>query len=302
MITDPPTAAKGRVGGAVYGVAVALTAATLMAAQGTEFATKVALLGALTLVCLFRPLIERLAPQPYEDDDRLRTTAARFARRLSPAHPKPAGAAFAGVAIVAAAALLVGAGVGQRSTAPGLNVERPDVSALVAELPEVSLDPAVADLVPGFDQAQAEVVVADLAADLTIEAAALDAGDHAVLSSALVGPRLEAATAAIDPALAASAPPTPGAASSPGELPDGGEPAGVAPAPGQRATLDSAKVTIVRTNDSAQALPSLGVIASGALDDPEADGSSFTSVFVMANPADSWLLVDVLDPDALPGG
>ena len=69
MITDPPTAAKGRVGGAVYGTAVGLTAAVLMAAQGTEFATKVALLGALTLVCVFRPLIERLAPAPGDADD-----------------------------------------------------------------------------------------------------------------------------------------------------------------------------------------------------------------------------------------
>ncbi len=89
MITDPPTAAKGRVGGAVYGVAVALTAAALMAAQGTEFATKVALLGALTLVCASRPLIERFAPEPGGDGDTLRSAARHIARRVSPAHPRP---------------------------------------------------------------------------------------------------------------------------------------------------------------------------------------------------------------------
>ncbi len=298
MITDPPTAAKGRVGGAVYGAAVALTAATLMAAQGTEFATKVALLGALTLVCVFRPLIERLAPAPG-DADNLRRASRRLARRLSPEHPRPAIAAVAGVALLAGASLLVGAGTGQRSTPPGADVQRPDVAALVGELPEVTLDPAVAGLVPGFDQAQADALVADLAADLTIEAEAIEAGDDAVLSSALVGPRLEAATAAIDPALAPSpaTSPAPGAASSPGELPGGEEPAAVTPTSGQRVRFTAAEVAIVRTSDSPQALPSLAVLADGSADD-----TPFSSVFVVTKPADAYLLVDVLDPAALPDG
>ena len=299
MITDPPTAAKGRVGGAVYGTAVGLTAAVLMAAQGTEFATKVALLGALTLVCVFRPLIERLAPAPGDADDGLSTASRNVARRLSPAHPRPAFAAVAGVALLAAGAVLVGAGTGQRAAPPGAEDERPDVAALVGDLPEVTMEPAVAGLIPGFDQAQADAVVADVAADLTIEAEAIEAGDHAVLSSALVGPRLEAATAAIDPALVPSSAtsPAPGAATSPGELPGGEEPATVTPAPGQRVTLTAAEVAIVRTSDSPQALPSLAVRADGS-----ADGAAFSSVFVVTKPADVYLLVDVIDPAALPDG
>ena len=268
MITDPPTAAKGRVGGAVYGVAVALTAAALMAAQGTEFATKVALLGALTLVCAFRPLIERLAPKPGDDDDNLRSAASRIGRRLSPARPRPAFVGLAAVALVAGSALLIGAGSGQRSTPMGVDVERPDVAALVADLPEVSLDPAVAGLIPGFDQAEAEAAVADLAADLTIEAESIEAGDSSVLSSALTGPRLEAA-----------------------------EETGVAPGPGQRVTFDAAEVAIVRTSDSPQALPSLAVVADGT-----ADGAEFSSVFIITKPAEDYLLVDVLDPATLPDG
>ncbi|MCB1027434.1 MAG: hypothetical protein KDB24_06695, partial [Microthrixaceae bacterium] len=67
------------------------------------------------------------------------------------------------------------------------------------------------------------------------------------------------------------------------------------PTPGQRVELTSAEVAIVRTSDSPQALPSLSVIADGT-----ADGEEFTSVFVMAKPADAYLLVDVLDPERLP--
>ena len=76
---------------------------------------------------------------------------------------------------------------------------------------------------------------------------------------------------------------------------------GVPPTPGQRVTLGEAEVTIVRTSDSPQALPSLGVIAGGTVDDAAGGGAAFTSVFVLAAPGDDWLLADVLDPDALPG-
>jgi hypothetical protein len=318
MITDPPTAAKGRVGGAVYGVAVALTAAALMAAQGTEFATKVALLGALTLVCASRPLIERFAPEPGGDGDTLRSAARHIARRVSPAHPRPALAGLAAVALVGGATLLVGAGTGQRQTPAGIDVERPDVAALVGDLPEVSLDPAVAEVIPGFDRARAEALVADLAADLMIEAEAIDAGEAAALPSALTGPRLAAATAVLDPSALGDAAPS-NASPSTSEQADTGQPGagqpgaepvapeadpdqGVPPTPGQRVTLGEAEVTIVRTSDSPQALPSLGVIAGGTVDDATSGGAAFTSAFVMAAPVDDWLLVDVLDPDALPGG
>lgn len=294
MITDPPTAAKGRVGGAIYGAGVALVAAALMAAQGTEFATKVALLGALTAVCVFRPLIERLTPVAYGDDDHLRTVAGGVARRLSPAHPRPAGAALATIGVLAIASLLVGAGAGQRTASAADSPARPDVSALVGDLPDADLDPAVTELIPGFDQPQADGLVTDLATDLVIEAEALEGGDPSPLESALVGPRLEAAL------VAAGASPdsgsTPAGTGADGPPPTGEEPAMVLPAPGQRVELTSAEVAIVRTSESPQALPSLSVIADGF-----ADGEAFTSVFVLAKPGDVYLLVDVLDPATLPG-
>ena len=298
MITDPPTAAKGKVGGAVYGAAVGLLAATLMAAQGTEFATKVALLGALTMVCLFRPLIERLTPSPGDPSDDVRAGLGRLAHRVGPGHPRVTAAAMSGVAVLLAAAMLTGAGMGQRTPVSAAEVARPDVSSLVGTPPKATLDPSVAELIPGFDQAQADQLVNDLAADLVIEAEAIDAGEPAPLASALIGPRLEAARVAIDPTLATPTDTSsePGSTNLPGSLPGVEEPAGTPPTPGQRVGLKEAKVTIVRTSDSPQALPSLAVLADGTADDVE-----FSSAFVMTKPGDSYLLVDVVDPTTLPG-
>ena len=61
MITDPMTIPKGRVARVVYSVCVGLLATLLIAPQTTEFATKVAVLSALALVCAARPAA-RTAP------------------------------------------------------------------------------------------------------------------------------------------------------------------------------------------------------------------------------------------------
>ena len=57
MITDPRTIPTSDAGRRVYAVSVGFLAALLMAPWTTEFAHKVALLGALTLVCAARPLL-----------------------------------------------------------------------------------------------------------------------------------------------------------------------------------------------------------------------------------------------------
>ena len=62
MITDPKTIPRGRAARLVYAVGVGLLATLLIAPQTTEFATKVAVLAALALVCLGRPLLERALP------------------------------------------------------------------------------------------------------------------------------------------------------------------------------------------------------------------------------------------------
>jgi hypothetical protein len=70
MITDPRTAPRGRGPRAAYAVAVGMVASVLIAPMQTEYATKVALLGALAIVCAAQPLV-RLVP--------LRTTRRTFA-------------------------------------------------------------------------------------------------------------------------------------------------------------------------------------------------------------------------------
>ena len=63
MITDPKTTPKSRDGRYVYALTVALLAVLLIAPQVTEFWTKVALLGALWIVCAARPVVDVLAPR-----------------------------------------------------------------------------------------------------------------------------------------------------------------------------------------------------------------------------------------------
>src|SRR5439155_20564799 len=60
MITDPRTAPRGRGPRAGYAVSVGLLAALLIAPLRTEYATKVALLGALAIVCALQPLARRV--------------------------------------------------------------------------------------------------------------------------------------------------------------------------------------------------------------------------------------------------
>jgi Na+-translocating ferredoxin:NAD+ oxidoreductase RnfD subunit len=60
MLTDPKTSPRGQRDRVVYAVSVGLLAALLIAPMRTEWATKVALLGALTIVCAARPLLSLL--------------------------------------------------------------------------------------------------------------------------------------------------------------------------------------------------------------------------------------------------
>ena len=94
MITDPKTTPGGRVGRRVYALSVALVSVLLIAPQTTEFWTKVALLGALWLVCASRPVIEALSP-------RLRPSLALPTRYRLGAVALAGVAAFAGVLVLA---------------------------------------------------------------------------------------------------------------------------------------------------------------------------------------------------------
>jgi len=57
MITDPRTAPRGRRARAIYATSVGLLAALLIAPMQTEYSSKVALLGALAIVCAAQPFV-----------------------------------------------------------------------------------------------------------------------------------------------------------------------------------------------------------------------------------------------------
>jgi Na+-translocating ferredoxin:NAD+ oxidoreductase RnfD subunit len=65
MITDPKTAPRSPTGRLAYAISLGLLAGVLIAPTTSEFAAKVALLGALALVCLALPLL-RLVPAPLD--------------------------------------------------------------------------------------------------------------------------------------------------------------------------------------------------------------------------------------------
>ncbi len=103
MITDPKTAPRSPTARLVYAVSLGVLAAALIAPTTTEFASKVALLGALAIVCLVLPVLRRV---PVPRDRRVvfaivPTAAAAFAAVIvgssGPAsatafRPLPAGA------------------------------------------------------------------------------------------------------------------------------------------------------------------------------------------------------------------
>jgi hypothetical protein len=62
MITDPKTIPKGPRRQVFYAVTIGLLAVFLIAPARTEYWSKVAVLGALAIVCLARPLLERFLP------------------------------------------------------------------------------------------------------------------------------------------------------------------------------------------------------------------------------------------------
>src|SRR3954466_186106 len=65
MITDPRTTPRGQRARVVYAVCVGLLAALLIAPVRTEYATKVAVLSSLAIVCAVRPFLARVpVPRP----------------------------------------------------------------------------------------------------------------------------------------------------------------------------------------------------------------------------------------------
>jgi hypothetical protein len=150
-------------------VLVAAVAVLLMAPQTTEFATKVALLGALTVTSAARPLLER--------------PALRTLRR-------PAVA-------VAAVLVALGAWAGGRS-AVGVVSQDPELAGGraasridPATFPSISVDQGVLDWNHEISGEGARAIVLTLAENLDLEARALLGRDPALLEAIAHGDRLD---------------------------------------------------------------------------------------------------------------
>ena len=138
MITDPRTVPETRLGKRLYAVSIGLLGALLIAPMQTEFQSKVALLGSLTIICAARPLVILLreaAARSSRDSFLARLTDVARALRALPGGRTGRGA----VTLLAAASfagLLVLAGTPARSSAGLLT------SPVVASLPKITIAPS----------------------------------------------------------------------------------------------------------------------------------------------------------------
>jgi Na+-transporting NADH:ubiquinone oxidoreductase subunit NqrB len=198
MITDPKTVPAGRVGRVMFGLLVAVVSVLMMAPQTTEFATKVALLGGLVLVCAFRPILDRLVPEPGTDDDRL----GRFAVALVRSRDRGTGllGGFVRGAIIAAVVAALGVGI-VAAGASAHGVLGPDTEAIIgrvphdvnpATFPKIAIDQGVLDWNHEISGAGAQQIVLTLAENLELETQALLRKDATILTAVDHGDRLDA--------------------------------------------------------------------------------------------------------------
>jgi hypothetical protein len=157
MITDPKTTPKSKRGRAIYAVSIGLLSVLLIAPAKTEFWAKVALLGALAIVCAARPLLA-LAPRIHLD------------RRVL--------VALGAAALVAYTGAIAGAGIRARpatTAAPLSGTERlPQIQIGASKGVQTKLTPATARQIAG-----------DLVADLRLQTDALSHRNrHALAGSA----------------------------------------------------------------------------------------------------------------------
>jgi len=172
MITDPKTTPRSTRGRVFYAISIGLLSVLLIAPAQTEFWAKVALLGALAIVCAARPLIA-LLPN------------VRFDRRVL--------VAVGAVALVAYTGAIAGAGIRARSAS--------GVPALTGtdRLPEIQIGTSKG-VQTKLRPARARQIAADLVADLQTQTAALIRRRPGVLARASIGDELNALTRQIDSA------------------------------------------------------------------------------------------------------
>jgi Na+-translocating ferredoxin:NAD+ oxidoreductase RnfD subunit len=194
MITDPKTVPTSRRGRIAFGFLVAVASTLLMAPQTTEFATKVALLGGLAVMCAARPLADRLlsvrrsrATEPAEPAD------PSTGRRVGPV---PAlllrGALFLALVVGLGTAIVVAG-----APARGVITASADVLDGVprqvdpATFPSITVAQDVLDWNHEITGAGAREIVLTLAENLGLENEALRRADPTILTAVDHGDRLD---------------------------------------------------------------------------------------------------------------
>lgn len=175
MITDPRSGARGRAGGVLYGAAVGIVSGVLISFQTTEYATKVALLSGLVVVCLLRPTIERLAPASSPDG--VLVWARQRPLRL---------ASLVGVCVTSPVIVLVGTATTELPVAD-VGDDRTEVILTEDQRPEVELGDGLDEISGSFGQAEAERVVNATVTALLLSDVAVTDGDDQLADEVSVG-------------------------------------------------------------------------------------------------------------------
>ena len=182
MITDPRTIPETARGRRAYAIGIGLLAVLLIAPQTTEFATKVAVLGALTIVCAVRPLALLARSRARSLDGLFAPVAARGAE----ARRAALGAVGVMGAVVFAGLVLL-AGIPARPSAAATTPSQ----SMAGDLPEVTVLQSE-EIASRLGAATARRIASDLVEDLRIEAEALVERDLDRATSGATGERLAA--------------------------------------------------------------------------------------------------------------
>jgi Na+-translocating ferredoxin:NAD+ oxidoreductase RnfD subunit len=197
MITDPKTVPTGQVGRVVFGLLVGVASTLLMAPQTDEWGTKVALLSGLVAICVARPIVDRLVPEPGSGADSL----GRFATRLAVGRDAGGGLArgFGRAALLAGAIFVLGAGIVVAGT-PARAPTPPDTASVMgrvphevdpATFPAITVAPDVTDWNHEIAGPGAQAIVLTLAENLELENQALLRKDPTILAVVDHGDRLD---------------------------------------------------------------------------------------------------------------
>jgi Na+-translocating ferredoxin:NAD+ oxidoreductase RnfD subunit len=169
MITDPRTIPETPLGRRIYAISVGFVACLLIAPWTTEFAAKLAVLGALTVVCAARPALLLLGA-----GQRLDALAGRLRARS-----RAVALGAAGLAAAVGGFVLVGADV---SSGPAETAATPLETGRIPQV-TVQRNPGLATI----DDATARRIAASLVSDLSRSAEALRERDRAGARQAATG-------------------------------------------------------------------------------------------------------------------